>query len=219
DGTILPVAYTASPYIVDDEISGVIVAFEDISERKKLKEELIHQATHDALTGLLNRREIENLLGHTFSQAKRYNRDLSVCIMDIDHFKRINDAYGHRTGDEVLKEIGRVLSQKTRSADMAGRYGREEFVIALTETSLSGALQWAEQLRSTIESILISIDDSMTPIKVTVSIGVASISDVIEDSDQLVDSADRALYLAKGAGRNRVVGDNRQPAAEDQLSL
>lgn len=216
DGSILPVAYTASPYIVDDEISGVIVAFEDISERKKLKEELIHQATHDALTGLLNRREIENLLGHTFSQAKRYKRDLSVCIMDIDHFKQINDAFGHRAGDEVLKEIGRALYQKTRSADMAGRYGGEEFVIALTETSLAGALQWAEQLRSTIEAMSIAISESMTPIEVTVSIGVASISDQIENSDQLVDSADRALYLAKGAGRNRVVGDSQQLAAEIQ---
>ncbi|MES9994060.1 MAG: PAS domain S-box protein, partial [Candidatus Thiodiazotropha sp.] len=94
DGSILPVAYTASPYIVDDEVSGVIVAFEDISERKKLKEELLHQATHDALTGLFNRREIENLLSHTFSQSKRYEHDLSVCIMDIDHFKQINDAFG-----------------------------------------------------------------------------------------------------------------------------
>lgn len=204
DGTDLPVAYTASPYIVEDEASGVIVAFEDISERKKLKEELLHQATHDALTGLLNRRELENLLGHAFSQAMRYGRDLSVCMIDIDHFKQINDTFGHRAGDEALKSLGQVLDQKTRSADLAGRYGGEEFVVVLTETSLSGAMRWAEQLRATIESTPIILTESSGSTNLTVSIGVASISNAIENSDQLMDRADSALYLAKGSGRNKV---------------
>ncbi|MEW8506385.1 MAG: diguanylate cyclase [Candidatus Thiodiazotropha sp.] len=215
DGSILPVAYTASPYIVDDEVKGIIVVFEDISERKKLKEELLHQATHDALTGLLNRREIENRLDYTFSQAKRYGRDISVCIVDIDHFKEINDAFGHRAGDEALKKLSQVLNQKTRSSDLAGRYGGEEFVVILTETGHIGAMQWAEQLRSAIESVSIDSNSSRA-IKMTVSIGVAEITDEIITPDQLVDSADHALYLAKGAGRNRVVGDSRQLTAEDQ---
>ncbi|MES9945899.1 MAG: diguanylate cyclase [Candidatus Thiodiazotropha sp.] len=206
DGTDLPVAYTASPYIVEDEASGVIVAFEDISERKKLKEELVHQATHDALTGLLNRREIENLLDHAFSQAMRYGRDLSVCMIDIDHFKQINDTFGHRAGDDALKSFGQVLDQKTRSADLAGRYGGEEFVVVLTETSLSGAMRWAEQLRATIESTPIILNESSGPTNLTVSIGVSSISNAIENSDQLMDRADSALYLAKGSGRNKVSG-------------
>ncbi|MES9972220.1 MAG: diguanylate cyclase [Candidatus Thiodiazotropha sp.] len=216
DGSDLPVAYTASPYIVEDEASGVIVAFEDISERKKLKEELLHQATHDALTGLFNRREIENLLDHTFSQAKRYGRDLSVCMIDIDHFKLINDTHGHRAGDEALKNLAQVLEQKTRSADMAGRYGGEEFVVVLTETSLLGAMRWAEQLRATIESTPITLNESNTPMNLTVSIGVASISYAIDNSDQLMDRADRALYLAKGSGRNKVIGDGEKLARENQ---
>jgi diguanylate cyclase (GGDEF)-like protein len=207
DGSILPVAYTASPYIVDDEIKGVIVAFEDISERKKLREELLHQATHDVLTGLLNRREMENLLAYSFKQAKRYGHDLSVCMIDIDHFKNVNDAYGHRAGDEAIKRLGQMLNQKTRNSDLAGRYGGEEFVVVLTETALQGAMQWAKQLRYAIETMPISFNNYIKPINVTVSIGVASISDAIINSDQLVDSADRALYHAKNAGRNRVVGD------------
>jgi diguanylate cyclase (GGDEF)-like protein/PAS domain S-box-containing protein len=215
DGSMLPVAYTASPYIVNDIINGVIVVFQDISERKKLREELLHQATHDALTGLLNRREIENLLSQVFKQAKRYEHALSVCMIDIDHFKKINDAFGHRAGDEAIKKIGHILDQKTRDADLAGRYGGEEFVVALTETPLAGALQWAEQLRSTIESSSISFNDSMTPIELTVSIGVASVSDEIKNPDQIVDSADRALYLAKDSGRNRVVGDSNQLSKSD----
>jgi diguanylate cyclase (GGDEF)-like protein/PAS domain S-box-containing protein len=215
DGSMLPVAYTASPYIVNDEISGVIVVFQDISERKKLREELIYQATHDVLTGLLNRREVENILSQIFKQAKRYEHALSVCMIDIDHFKKINDAFGHRAGDETIKKIGLILDQNTRNADLAGRYGGEEFVVALTETPLAGALQWAEQLRSTIESSSITFSDSMSPIEVTVSIGVASISDEINNPDQLIDSADRALYLAKDSGRNRVAGDNAELSTAD----
>jgi diguanylate cyclase (GGDEF)-like protein/PAS domain S-box-containing protein len=214
DGLILPVAYTASPYIMEDKIRGVIVAFEDISERKKMKEELQHQATHDTLTGLFNRGEIENLLGHSFSQAKRYDHDISVCIIDIDHFKQINDAFGHRAGDEALQKISQIISQKTRSSDLAGRYGGEEFVVVLTETGYFGAMQWAEHLRSAIEVLSMENSDTVTPINVTISIGVASLANEIDTPDQLIDTADRALYLAKRSGRNRVVGESSQLSTE-----
>lgn len=204
DGTNLPVAYTASPYIVDDEVKGIIVAFEDISERKRIKEELLHRATHDALTGLLNRHEIEKLLGFAFKHAKRYETELSVCMMDIDHFKSINDTLGHLSGDEVLRQVGAMLKATIRSSDLAGRYGGEEFLVVLTQTPLEGAEKWAEHVRRKIESNAIRIKGQDKPITVTLSMGVAVLADYMVDPEQLVHRADHAMYTAKASGRNQV---------------
>ncbi len=153
----------------------------------------------DALTNLYNRRYFETSFDREFARAKRYNSPLSIAVIDIDYFKKINDTYGHSCGDYVLKEVGYLLMQNFRQTDIIFRYGGEEFVVILTETGLNEAKIPLERLRKLIEDNLFSFKQNQ--IDVTVSIGVASNSDVAEPLD-MFDNADKALYEAKDEGRN-----------------
>lgn len=203
-GEFLPVAFTAAPFLFDDEPGGAVLTFEDITERKQAREKLAHLAAHDSLTGLANRGEIERCLDKTLAQAQRHSRSLSVCLLDVDRFKPVNDEYGHQAGDRVLRVIGDRLRHKTRRADCVGRYGGEEFLLVLPDTGLGGARSLGELIRQDIESREMDIGDAGSPLKVTVSVGVAAVHDRSTSADELVKQADEALYQAKGSGRNRV---------------
>jgi two-component system cell cycle response regulator len=170
-----------------------------------LVEESRWMATTDLLTGLLNRRAFLESTGREVARTKRYNDSLSVILLDVDHFKHINDRRGHAAGDMVLAAVGKLLINALRTCDIVARWGGEEFVLVLPSTSLAGAEQVAERVRELMENAEIK-DGNGDAIPVTASFGVAAYT-VGETLEQVIDRADRAMYLAKSGGRNRVVCD------------
>jgi diguanylate cyclase (GGDEF)-like protein len=159
-------------------------------------------ATTDGLTGLSNRRSLFHLAERSFAAATRYGRPLTALMFDIDHFKRVNDTYGHGVGDEVLREIARRCESGVREVDILGRYGGEEFVALLPETGLDGAMGVAERLRTSVGGT--PIETSAGPIPITISAGVAALGGGCASLKDLLEQADAALYDAKHSGRNRV---------------
>lgn len=157
----------------------------------------------DSLTGLYNRRYFQQSIEREFSRAKRYGNHLSIAMIDIDHFKYINDTCGHQFGDKVLVEISTTFKDSLRRTDYISRYGGEEFILILPETDKENAYIPLERIRQKIESTSVSLDNKS--IKVTVSIGIASFTKNLNDSGELVKNADTALYKAKQNGRNKVV--------------
>ena len=157
------------------------------------------QASTDHLTGLANRRRFERQLEREVARTARHGRPFSLITIDIDHFKQVNDTYGHEAGDEAIKTLARVLQQGTRGIDLAARIGGEEFAVILTETNLSGAVEVAERLRVTLKSIEIQSVG-----QIAASFGVAECPSQAETARELVARADAALYEAKREGRDRV---------------
>ena len=162
----------------------------------------------DSLMGIYNRRFFDRRLVEEVSRCKRYDLPLSVLLIDIDFFKKINDKFGHPTGDSVLLNLGQLLVNSARNSDIVARYGGEEIAIMTPNTSSQVAEVLAERLRNLVEnSVMVSSDksDSQESIRITVSIGVASLELENENGKVLIEKADKALYLAKQSGRNRVV--------------
>ena len=170
---------------------------------RQVLQEVQKMAVTDSLTGLLNRRHFFELAEHELRRAKRYARPLSAIMLDVDHFKQINDTYGHTVGDRVLREVAQVCMRETRNVDVLGRYGGEEFVIVLPECETRAACEVAERLRQSIAEL--SVDTPSGPVQVTASLGVASLSDPSTTLDALISAADTALYSAKRGGRDNVV--------------
>ena len=167
-------------------------------------EEQASEARIDALTGLANRRALEEILAAEISRAQRFTHELAVVLLDLDRFKEINDSFGHAAGDAMLREVSRLLISLARQGDTVARWGGEEFVVVLPETDLAGAQQFAERLRRTIEA------HAVGEMKTSASCGVATM--LHEDSvDELVGAADQALYQAKSNGRNRTESAIRRP--------
>ncbi len=160
------------------------------------------QSITDDLTGRFNRRHFFTLAEREFQRATRFGRPLSAIMLDIDHFKQVNDTYGHAVGDEVLIEVAGLCQDSIRTIDILGRYGGEEFVLALPETDAHGACQLAERLRRRIAATPFNTRAGLVPI--TASLGVSSTQITATDVNALVANADDALYAAKQAGRNRV---------------
>ncbi len=174
-----------------------------IRELEASRRALAEQATTDPLTRLRNRRAFFDNAEKFFAQARRYDADLAVMVLDIDHFKRINDTYGHHGGDEALVNLAQLLSRMTRSEDTVARLGGEEFAVLLPDTNRLGAAVLAERMRSAVERHSFSL--AGRTVSITVSIGIASFGIDGQDSvDQLMTAADRRLYLAKSGGRNRI---------------
>lgn len=167
----------------------------------RLHQMMRQMATTDGLTGLINHRHFQEKADEEFARASRYPQPLSLLLFDIDHFKRINDTYGHPVGDAVLKKVGRILREAVRSVDIAARYGGEEFVSLLVNTDAKGAQQMAERIRGTIEKNRFLWNGENIP--VTMSVGFATYPDDAADKKDLIEKADQALYWAKGNGRNR----------------
>jgi len=171
----------------------------------ELNRQLEALAITDELTGLFNRRHFMERLREEFARSKRYQMDLACVMFDIDNFKKINDQWGHQTGDKVLKELGALLKRSHRTHDLAARYGGEEFILILCQTDHRGAMQFGEQLRKNVQDHPFS-SVSGQPFPVTISIGVGSFpAPDVTQPDDLVRVADGALYQAKRTGKNRVV--------------
>lgn len=167
--------------------------------RANVYAEILKHATLDALTGFYNRRQLEERIKQEASSAKRQHRSLCAIMTDIDYFKKVNDTYGHATGDLVLKTVSREIKNQLRDYDVAGRYGGEEFVILLPFTKLEEAKMVAERLRKAVEAKKIETSDKKH-INVTISLGVAEYKE-----KDFIENADKALYKAKESGRNKVI--------------
>ena len=170
----------------------------------KLREELRAEAIHDPLTGLFNRRYLEETLPRELHRARRSHSSLCVAMLDLDDFKRFNDTYGHDAGDALLRELGRLVRGKLRKSDISCRYGGEEFVLVLPDSSIVDAEQRVEQIRTQIKELQIPHGEQLLS-ALTVSAGVAQAGDDTADPAELLRAADMALYAAKNAGRDRVV--------------
>jgi diguanylate cyclase (GGDEF)-like protein len=170
--------------------------------QRRLAHTLEAQAHTDVLTGLANRRRFFEVADAELARARRYGTPLSVLMLDIDHFKDVNDAHGHRAGDRVLQQLARTCLEVLRTVDVVGRVGGEEFAILLPETAREGAVEVAERLREAVGRAEVAREEGV-PLRVTVSIGVSTLSGAA-NLDTLMSQADTALYDAKHAGRNRV---------------
>jgi diguanylate cyclase (GGDEF)-like protein/PAS domain S-box-containing protein len=174
----------------------------DISESKKTEEELLRLAATDPLTGALNRREFTVLAEREALRSNRYHHALSLLMFDFDHFKRLNDTYGHSAGDKVLQRFTTLCVNALRNVDIFGRWGGEEFVALLPETDIDGAAVIGERLRKLVADTVLNYHDHK--INFTISVGIAQFKDGESSIDGPLNRADSAVYDAKKAGRNRI---------------
>lgn len=201
----------AADYIVKPFDQGELLAriatqvkmknlWEELQEKNRLLEELIKK---DGLTDLYNHRYFQDRLAEEFSRARRYDFPMSLIMLDIDHFKQINDNYGHQAGDAILRSLSQIVMASVRDVDIAARYGGEEFGLILPHTKLENSVILAQRIRERVQSNIFLFQENK--IRVTISLGVASIPDNSPSSHaELIRFADEALYVAKNSGRNRV---------------
>jgi len=187
----------------DGTLEYIFVVIDDISQRKAMEDELERKATLDYLTGLANRRHFTDLANKEIGRAGRKGSAVSFLMFDVDRFKSINDSYGHPVGDTVLETLANHCQESLRSFDIIGRIGGEEFAVLLPDTPQEGALEIAERLRRSVETLTYEETGGITPPPVTISVGVAMLQPS-EKLEHLFSRADAALYRAKQAGRNRV---------------
>lgn len=171
------------------------------SRMLELERRLSEQASRDPLTGLLNRRNFFDIFRKEWLRSERYDYPLSCVMIDIDHFKQINDTWGHLAGDDAIKAVARHIDKSCRASDWVCRFGGEEFCVLLPESNIRGAAQWAERCRKGMETIVLAPDRP----SITASFGAAQKLAGIESPERLLDAADQALLAAKRAGRNRVL--------------
>ncbi|MBI5625957.1 MAG: diguanylate cyclase [Nitrosomonadales bacterium] len=203
DGSYRDIEMVGCNLISNPVIGGIVLNGRDITERKKLENELKHQARVDLLTGLNNRRHFFELAEQELARAKRYGAPLPALMLDVDHFKLVNDTYGHHVGDMVLQKLSEVCVQTLRGIDILGRIGGEEFAILLPETKSEQAFEVAERLRLAVAGAVVPLEQGDS-IHFTVSIGVALFVATDAKIDDMLNRADTALYAAKNMGRNRV---------------
>jgi diguanylate cyclase (GGDEF)-like protein len=176
---------------------------ETLLRTRYLVQELQKSADVDSLTAVLNRRRVLQMGEQEYLRSERYSRPLSVIMLDIDYFKRINDRYGHYAGDLVLADVAARVQAKMRDPDLLGRYGGEEFIIILPETQISDAQSMAERIRASIDNAPVEVSGNV--LHITISLGVVECSRDTKSFQDLVSRADERLYKAKRAGRNCVV--------------
>ena len=185
-------------------ISNALTKLQLKKESRKIMQQMVEMSTRDALTGLYNRRYFYESLDREIARSGRIRSDMSLCMMDLDHFKNINDTMGHPAGDMVLAEFGNLLKEWIRQSDLACRYGGEEFAVILTSTDIQRAVGVCERFRETLNQRTFCYNQ--TPFQVTVSIGISSLAALTSISgEMLIHAADEALYQAKKLGRNRIV--------------
>ena len=195
-----------------EETNKLVLLNEELEQRITKKTQLLEEANqaltvlsfHDQLTGLYNRRFLDEILTKGIKRAKRYHKEFAVLLLDIDHYKNINDVFGHEAGDIVLQEVSRCIQHHIRPEDIASRYGGDEFIVVLQDIDSKNALQYAERLRRAIEKLNIHYNQQMIE-KLTLSIGVAMYPMHKKTKNTLIKAADTALYKAKNIGRNNVM--------------
>lgn len=207
---------TISPLVsTDGDVHHIAIIIYDVtdiaSNRKALEQannELEKLSRTDMLTKLNNRGFWEECLSREFSRFQRYQTISSVVMFDIDHFKKVNDTYGHQAGDEAIRQVSRVLRENLRKTDIAGRYGGEEFGVILGNTDAEAAIVFCERVRKQVQEIVVHHEGHQ--IKFTVSLGISQALNTTEDYKSWLEQADQALYAAKEGGRNQTVVYNHQ---------
>lgn len=202
DGKDVVVEVSMAPIQWEGEPAWFIT-WRDATERRRLHQELQERATTDPLTGLVNRQQFRQLAGDEIRRTRRLGHDLAVAILDIDHFKDVNDTYGHGVGDQALLEFTETCRTTIRGIDRLGRLGGDEFILLLPETGVEQARLLLERIRRAVEARVIVVDG--IPLDLTVSAGVAGWRGDGDSLAELIERADQALYGAKQAGRNRTV--------------
>jgi diguanylate cyclase (GGDEF)-like protein/PAS domain S-box-containing protein len=187
------------------EASEVVVVMRDITEYKAMEEKLVDQALSDSLTGLANRRAFDQALLREWELTLRDGSDISLLLLDIDHFKRFNDTYGHQAGDDCLCTIAAAVKEGLRVTDIAARYGGEEIAVILRPMSAADALVVAEKLRARIEALRLPLEEGWVTASIGVATALARHGGSMRMPESLLLAADKALYQAKREGRNRVV--------------
>jgi len=188
--------------VLQNILSTLVGTASVVLKRALLYQQMERLATTDGLTSLNNHRRFQELLDQELNRADRYNRPISLLLLDIDHFKKFNDTYGHPVGDQVLREISSCIKNSVRKTDVPARYGGEEFVVIMPETTLDHITYTPERIRQTIEQHTVKNDGQ--DLRVTVSIGCATYPTQVKSKQELIDAADKALYVSKEQGRNRV---------------
>jgi diguanylate cyclase (GGDEF)-like protein len=196
------IIYAVYNSVREDQLRQVALEQEKV-ELLRDSNRMRHHAEHDGLTGLWNHRVIVERLGQEMIRSLRDKTPLSVILADVDHFKKVNDSFGHLAGDQVLKEIGTIFMRTLRPYDSVGRYGGEEFLLILPNCGMESALIRGEELRAAVQSARIL--DGKTLVQVTASFGVVSVLPSHDDADAVIRAVDSALYRAKGCGRNCVI--------------
>lgn len=186
----------------NNQINHLYIMVNDVTEIASYEKRLIEMNTRDPLTEVYNRRFLSNRLQEEIERFKRYGRPFSIILQDIDHFKKVNDTYGHICGDFILKKFAHLNSERLRSVDIYTRYGGEEFCCILPETRLESAYKLAEDLRVTIEKQLFEFEGNK--FNITMSQGAVEITLGVSNAEQLLKSADELLYEAKNTGRNKI---------------
>lgn len=200
----------ATDYLVKSQMDGQSLerSMRYALERNRLMKKIRELALRDALTGLYNLRELQRFLEYEMIKSRRYNHPFSLLMIDVDHFKEVNDRYGHRIGDDILHQVAQALLLNVRGCDLAARYGGDEFTLVLPETPGRQASMGADRLRKMVEALRIHVVDKegkSEQITITISIGVAEYPYDANSAEMLVELADTALYQAKHQGCNQVV--------------
>lgn len=204
DGREIHLKFEKATFLDEDgNVAGIIGAAIDISKEKKLEAKLQHLASYDDLTGIYNRREGRKYLKSICKDAVRKSRPASVLLVDLDNFKHINDTYGHDSGDIILKAVAACLQGQARETDLICRYGGEEFLIVLPETSLEEALTIANRHREALAQCNVAITQAES-LSITASFGAAQLDMDFADIELMLKQADLALYRAKAKGKNCV---------------
>jgi diguanylate cyclase (GGDEF)-like protein len=198
-----------NPYLLERSLRYALKLAETLEALRQL-------ATHDQLTGLLNRREFDRILLEETERSRRFGHGFALILLDVDHFKSVNDRHGHPTGDEVLKELARRLAEESRAVDRVVRFGGEEFAVIMVEADEAMAMALAERLRAAVASRPLAVDAAGAALGRTISGGVAVYPHDGADGAAIVAAADEALYRAKAAGRNRVVAHSGGPLTASQ---
>lgn len=203
---------------------ALYTAFKDITAQKQHEQDLFEKAVKDPLTGCYNRRQFQELAAKEIRRAWRYNSTFTLIMLDIDHFKKVNDMHGHAAGDEVLKALAACITGTLRTSDIFARYGGEEFIILLPETTIENGYLVAERIRERVAALMVPVSESEN-IRFTISLGIVE-STFSSDINELTKYADAALYTSKESGRNRttVYGESDtftkepQPTVADEAS-
>lgn len=205
DGEVRYLRARASVYRGDaDTPPRILGTVLDVTDMKRTEEELRRIATTDALTGAYTRGQFFELARHEFERWQRYHDSLAVMMVDVDHFKELNDGFGHLYGDKALQAIARTCRRTLRRTDILGRYGGDEFAVVLPSSDLDAALDTAERLRRAVAELALPLSGDRGAEHLSLSLGVAVAEQDDEDLEQIFKRADRALYDAKEGGRNRV---------------
>ncbi len=202
-GELKWISVNAQPIRENGVLKGVVVSLSDITPTKRLEARLRQEAYHDDLTGLFNRRYLTTELARAVNSARRHGHPISLCLCDLDHFKVVNDTFGHGSGDRALQAFAETILLELRQDELAARFGGDEFCILYAHSEAAQAARSLQRILANLNELTVAAEDGR-PFRLAASFGIADLEAAHQDHEDFLEAADRALYAAKAAGRNRV---------------